>query len=67
LTLTDLCEAFTYFVKACGFIVDNRSASFVPDSDFIDETGFEDDSPELTDQDELIAENDIIAEQSQPE
>jgi len=33
ITLDDLSEAFTDFVRACGFFINNRRAAFIPEEE----------------------------------
>jgi hypothetical protein len=34
ITLDDLCEAFTDFIKACGFYIDNNIAAIIPNPEY---------------------------------
>ena len=48
--LNDLCEAFTDFLKACGFYIEGKHAEIVTDED-VNATMAEDEEPPLTDED----------------
>ena len=33
ITLDDLCDAFTDYVRACGFFINNKRAAFIPEEE----------------------------------
>jgi len=70
--LDDLCEAFTDFIKACGFFIDNKKAAIVSYEENDQENSNDNITAiSLTDEDiikmALKSEDDLIEEQSQPE
>ena len=64
ITLDDLCEAFTDFIKACGFCINNRKAVIISDIDCVKNE--EENIPPLEDE-PAQSDDEIITEQSQPD
>ena len=63
LTLTDLCEAFTDFLQACGFFIDGKMVDIVNDPE---KTPVEEDAPPHTDDDFIVPEGQMMNEPTNP-